>query len=99
MLSGQAKRLSHWRINDSRIIAAGLFHSRGFSRVFDWRVFQAQAMNKDEPQSDSYLIDFANAYLIYKNVDIARDIARISRTIRHTIERDSHEIQEKTSSD
>ena len=36
-------------------------------------------MNKDDPQSGSYLIDFANAYRIYRDVDIARDIARIRK--------------------
>lgn len=33
-------------------------------------------MKKDEPPPESYLIDFANAYRIYKDVDIARDKIR-----------------------
>lgn len=33
-------------------------------------------MNKDEPPPE-YLIDFANAYRIYRDRDIARDIANI----------------------
>lgn len=52
-------------------------------------------MNKDEPPPDTYLIDFENAYRIYRDCRIARDIANI----RKIIERNSHEIQEKTSSD
>lgn len=70
-------RQSHWRINDSRIVTNGIFHSRGFSRFFGWRVFQAQTMNKDDPPPDSFLIDFENAYRIYRDVDIAKDIANI----------------------
>jgi hypothetical protein len=33
-------------------------------------------MKKDEPPPE-YLIDFARAYRIYRDVDIARDIARL----------------------
>jgi hypothetical protein len=34
-------------------------------------------MEKDEPPPDTYLIDFENAYRIYRDCDIARDIANI----------------------
>jgi len=35
-------------------------------------------MKKDEPPLE-YLLDFANAYRIYRDIDIARDIARIRK--------------------
>ena len=36
-------------------------------------------MNKDEPPPDTYLIDFENAYRIYRDRGIARDIANIRK--------------------
>jgi hypothetical protein len=35
-------------------------------------------MKKDEPPPE-YLLDFARAYRIYRDVDIARDIAKIRK--------------------
>lgn len=37
-------------------------------------------MEKDDPPPESYLIDFANAFRIYKDCDIARDIANIRQS-------------------
>lgn len=37
-------------------------------------------MNKDEPPPDTYLIDFENAYRIYRDCGIARDIANIRKS-------------------
>ena len=34
-------------------------------------------MNKDEPPPDSYYVNYQVAYHLYKNIDIARDIARL----------------------
>jgi hypothetical protein len=40
-------------------------------------------MKKDEHPPE-YLIDFANAYQIYRNTDIARDIAKIRKLKEET---------------
>lgn len=34
-------------------------------------------MKSDEPPPDEYYINYAIAYHMYKNIDIARDIARL----------------------
>jgi hypothetical protein len=34
-------------------------------------------MNKDKPPPDEYYVNYAIAYQLYKDADIARDIARL----------------------
>jgi len=45
-------------------------------------------MEKDGPPPESYYLNYAIAYQLYKDVDIARDIARLVKPKEDKIERD-----------